>query len=192
MGNLPLGTDVAALKDYFSCEARDQIESVFLISRSNCAFVNYRTQTACDEAMARFHGTNFNGARLVCRLRPRKASTTSTSSGAEGSAAAAAAAPPTDVSQASGEEGVTGSVEAPESATTATGEAQTTPTRPMAPPPPLRIRYFVLKSLTIQDLESSVRNRVWATQSHNEAVLNEAFEVRGTLLPQPASVKARC
>lgn len=39
-------------------------------------------------------------------------------------------------------------------------------------------KYFVVKSLTLQDLEASVRNGVWATQSHNEVALNRAYEVR--------------
>jgi hypothetical protein len=34
-----------------------------------------------------------------------------------------------------------------------------------------------VKSLTLQDLELSVRNGIWATQSHNEDVLNKAFQV---------------
>jgi YT521-B-like domain len=39
-------------------------------------------------------------------------------------------------------------------------------------------RYFIVKSLTLQDLEQSVRNGIWATQSHNEDVLNRAYRVR--------------
>ena len=35
--------------------------------------------------------------------------------------------------------------------------------------------FFILKSLTSQDLEESVRNGIWTTQSHNEAKLNQAF-----------------
>jgi hypothetical protein len=38
-------------------------------------------------------------------------------------------------------------------------------------------KYFIVKSLTLQDLELSVRNGIWATQSHNEEALNKAFEV---------------
>jgi|TARA_R110002003_G_scaffold97_33_gene7998 hypothetical protein len=38
-------------------------------------------------------------------------------------------------------------------------------------------RYFIVKSLTLQDLELSVRNGIWATQSHNEEALNKAFRV---------------
>jgi hypothetical protein len=38
-------------------------------------------------------------------------------------------------------------------------------------------KYFIVKSLTLQDLELSVRNGIWATQSHNEDALNKAFQV---------------
>jgi hypothetical protein len=38
-------------------------------------------------------------------------------------------------------------------------------------------KFFIVKSLTLQDLEQSVRNGIWATQSHNEHALNKAFEV---------------
>jgi len=38
-------------------------------------------------------------------------------------------------------------------------------------------RFFIVKSLTHQDLEASVRNAIWATQSHNEEALNKAFAV---------------
>jgi hypothetical protein len=36
--------------------------------------------------------------------------------------------------------------------------------------------FFILKSLTFQDLEESVRNGSWSTQSHYEAKLNHAFD----------------
>ena len=38
-------------------------------------------------------------------------------------------------------------------------------------------KYFVLKSLTVEDMELSARNNIWATQAHNEEALNKAFEV---------------
>lgn len=38
-------------------------------------------------------------------------------------------------------------------------------------------RYFIMKSLTVEDMELSLRNSIWATQSHNEDALNKAFEV---------------
>ena len=36
-------------------------------------------------------------------------------------------------------------------------------------------RFFILKSLTVQDLEASVRKCSWVTQAKNEAALNDAF-----------------
>ena len=38
-------------------------------------------------------------------------------------------------------------------------------------------KYFIVKSLTLEDLELSVRTGIWATQSHNEEGLNRAYEV---------------
>jgi len=38
-------------------------------------------------------------------------------------------------------------------------------------------KFFIVKSLTLQDLEQSVRNGIWATQAHNEEALNKAYEL---------------
>ncbi|EGY18464.1 uncharacterized protein VDAG_08798 [Verticillium dahliae VdLs.17] len=37
-------------------------------------------------------------------------------------------------------------------------------------------KFFILKSLTVEDLDLSVRTGIWATQSHNEDTLNNAFK----------------
>ena len=47
-----------------------------------------------------------------------------------------------------------------------------------APPAKHTDKYFIMKSLTVEDMELSVRNSIWATQGHNEDALNKAFEVR--------------
>lgn len=52
VGNLPQNTQLEEMKDFFASEG---IESIFFIRRSHCAFVNYSTQKACEEAMAAFH-----------------------------------------------------------------------------------------------------------------------------------------
>lgn len=49
------------------------------------------------------------------------------------------------------------------------------PTEP-APGEKVPEKYFIVKSLTAQDLEASVRNGIWATQSHNENSLNKAYD----------------
>ena len=46
------------------------------------------------------------------------------------------------------------------------------------PPAKHTDKYFIMKSLTVEDMELSVRNSIWATQGHNEDALNKAFEVR--------------
>jgi hypothetical protein len=38
-------------------------------------------------------------------------------------------------------------------------------------------KFFIVKSLTVEDLELSVRNGIWATQPHNEESLNKAYQV---------------
>ena len=40
--------------DHFARDATTDIESLFLISKSNCAFVNYKTELVCAAAMSRF------------------------------------------------------------------------------------------------------------------------------------------
>lgn len=164
VGNLPPGTNVIDLKEHFSKDAMKDIESVFLISKSNCAFVNYRTDTSCAAAMTRFHDSRFQGVRLVCRLRR---GSTSPASGAPTGPSASNPTP----------------TEEPMNPTTdkkpmATEEAeQSTDAKEEEPGPKSKEAFFVVKSLTVDDLEMSVRNGIWATQSHNEAALNKAYEV---------------
>ncbi|KAI8603305.1 YT521-B-like domain-containing protein [Dissophora ornata] len=45
-------------------------QSIFILSKSNCAFVNYSSHEAVDRAVRRFHDREFKNTRLVCR--PRK------------------------------------------------------------------------------------------------------------------------
>lgn len=169
VGNLPSGTVINALKDHFSRDARTDIESVFLISKSNCAFVNYRTEAACAAAMARFHDSRFQGVRLVCRLRRNSAPIAGTGA-PTGPAALIPAIAHTQTAFEAIQQNREVSSHAEEKAsaeTYRTGEPNNKVTN----------RYFVMKSLTVEDMELSVRNRIWATQSHNEEGLNRAYEV---------------
>ncbi|KAK6507088.1 hypothetical protein TWF481_005537 [Arthrobotrys musiformis] len=158
VGNLPPGTTVTALKDYF---ATTKIESVFLISKSNCAFVNYKTETACTEAMQKFHDSRFQGVRLVCRLR-RNSSPGDIET--EGNVEISVPAP---------------IQESPDSPTEveveAVSESDATSTPAEAAAKKGKDRYFIVKSLTLEDLDTSVSNGIWATQTHNEVALNEAY-----------------
>lgn len=190
VGNLPPAAKVTELKDHFSREATTDIESVFLIAKSNCAFVNYSSEASCVAAMNRFHDSRFHGVRLVCRLRRGATASTgvagatappdslSPSLSAEWSASATPENHTTDV--ANENKGL--AQEALLEPTIARGHSgATTIGEPATAPPALHEKrvpekYFIVKSLTAQDLEASVRNGTWATQSHNEKALNNAFE----------------
>ncbi|KIW03343.1 hypothetical protein, variant [Verruconis gallopava] len=167
VGNLPPGAVVTDLKDHFSREATRDIESLFLISKSNCAFVNYRTEAACQAAMKRFHDSRFHGVRLVCRLRR--------------SSTPASGVPTAPAAMAGRRESLTSSGPSPV-LENAVADTETTE-KPTEHPAneenqnegKVAEKFFIVKSLTLQDLEQSVRTGVWATQSHNEQILNKAY-----------------
>jgi len=174
VGNLPPGTTVVNLKDHFSREATKDIESLFLISKSNCAFVNYRTETSCTAAMHRFHDSRFNGVRLVCRLRRSSAPASGVPTGPSAMVGAQqSTTSPPETPQLDGEMGHTSESVHQESLQHNEVEESGAPRSSNS-----LSKFFIVKSLTLQDLELSVRNGIWATQSHNEDVLNKAFRVR--------------
>lgn len=171
VGNLPPGANVIDLKDHFSRDATDDILSVFLISKSNCAFVNYKTEDACAKAVERFNESRFQGVRLLCRLRR---TSVLVGGGKDG--------PPKGVP--------TGPAALTQNQTPAFSQqrhenqdgAQTTDGHEGANGAEDRghakEKFFVVKSLTVEDLETSVRTGQWATQAHNEEALNMAYKVR--------------
>lgn len=57
------------------------------------------------------------------------------------------------------------------------------------PPPNEKVpnRYFIVKSMTVEDLEISRQSGIWATQTHNEINLNLAYEV-SSVPPPPLSL----
>ena len=163
VGNLPPGTLITDLKDHFSREATNDIESVFLISKSNCAFVNYRTEEACSAAMSRFHDSRFHGVRLVCRLRR---TVVAPGPGVPTGPAALATA---TVQVQSATEAIARNREVSSKAEEAARQIDANVK--------VNEKFFIVKSLTVEDLELSARNGIWATQAHNEDALNKAFEV---------------
>lgn len=171
VGNLPPGATVMDLKDHFSRDATKDIESLFLISKSNCAFVNYRTEAACAAAMQRFHDSRFQGVRLVCRLRRSSAPASGTPTGPSAmtgrrpSQASSSKSPMLDAPEEESAD------PPPEQAVEEPVEAEEPPTQKVPE------KFFIVKSLTLQDLEQSVRTGIWATQSHNEEILNKAYQV---------------
>ena len=137
---------MAELKDNFSKDATKDIVSVFLISKSNCAFVNYRTEEACNAAVQRFNESLFKGLRLVCRQRK--------------SSNAGVGAPPGTSQRDPGrpERRVSTADDVQDKSDEAEDATETIAPRPQRP----KDRFFIVKSLTVQDLEQSVRNGIWA------------------------------
>ena len=167
VGNLPPGTHILDLKDHFSTDATYDIESVFLISKSNCAFVNYKSESSCTAAMSRFHDSRFNGVRLVCRLRRG-----SSGPGTPHQPSATLPAPLASATEDASTIALAADSEDPQA------ENDVTLVEDEQTQPKVKDKYFVVKSLTAEDLERSVVSGVWATQAHNEQALNKAYQVR--------------
>ncbi|CAK4032290.1 YT521-B-like splicing factor [Lecanosticta acicola] len=180
VGNIPSSVSIEALKDHLSRSFTSEIESVFLMSRSNCAFVNYRTRKACVAAVELFNQSLFGPVRLLCRLRqepgvlsptleqgpPTPAATDSTSS---------------DILTPSDSLDATTHALAAVDLDDAKGEALSTETTNLSSPcrqtrATADDRFFILKSMTKEDIHESLRTGVWETQTHNERPLAEAFE----------------
>ncbi|KAK0656026.1 YT521-B-like domain-containing protein [Cercophora newfieldiana] len=179
IGNLPPQTDLMSLVHHV-CKEADGLESLFLISKSNCAFANFKDEPASIAAQRKLHDSKFQTVRLVSRLRK------STVEGPAGVTAPTGPAASTAQPDAPSETVVsTGEAEPEEdgarnrdTVTTASGHGEpATTSLPAADGTPAsKDRFFILKSLTIEDIELSARTGIWATQSHNEETLNKAFK----------------
>jgi hypothetical protein len=168
IGNLPPQTELMALV-FHVCKEAPGLESLFLISKSNCAFANFKDEATCTAAQAKIHDSRFQSIRLVSRLRR---SSVGSAAGLAAPTGPAALSPPSNP--------VVARTPTPDSTDTSSNlpmqdgelDSRTEET------PPVKDKYFIVKSLTVEDLELSVRNGIWATQSHNEQALNKAYQVR--------------
>lgn len=118
--------------------------------------------------MTRFHDSRFQGVRLVCRLRRGSSSAANTPQSVD--------AAPAEISASAGAkqpDGVPG-----EQAVTVDGAVTAEP----EPMKKVKEKFFVVKSLTVEDLERSVVSGIWATQAHNEEALNKAYQVSCSFL----------
>lgn len=155
------------------CREAAGLESLFLISKSNCAFANFKDEVACMGAQQKLHDSKFQSVRLVSRLRKSAVegaggTIAPTGPAASNAAVAAAATQEEDSSQTPTDN------ETPTPVPGQTSQARTGASVDGVQ----QDRFFILKSLTVEDLELSVRTGIWATQSHNEESLNNAFKVR--------------
>ncbi|CAM0137878.1 hypothetical protein VKS41_001097 [Umbelopsis sp. WA50703] len=235
VGNLPTDTSPEELRDFFY---DDDFLTVFHISKTHCAFVNYKSYEAVLRAVKKHHEAEFHGIRLVCRPRkhnhpnpprgmvvsPRHmhklTSPTSDAMPALGPPMMMAGYMPQPVpnsmrfNQYPGDPRYHAMPPPPPMPTTSIPPPQSSSSPSMSDFRPRRasqlsrssrdssprsqqrhspqerhasldsstngnhpsVRYFILKSLTTDDLDISVERGVWATQPHNEANLNRAFK----------------
>ncbi|KJA14494.1 hypothetical protein HYPSUDRAFT_208667 [Hypholoma sublateritium FD-334 SS-4] len=193
------------------------VVSVFLISRSNCAFINYQSMEDLQQAITRSNGVPLRAndsrcPRLVCRVRrtdddlkagvgfqrgmgmhtrwikeqkladaaqkaQSAASEGTPSSASPGSASESLAGPLSNVSLSSDDDG--GKAPNPPHSSSSDSYSSTNSSFLSRHFP---IRYFILKSLSqashtsaCNDLDISVSRGIWATQKHNEEILDQAF-----------------
>ncbi|KAK6864057.1 hypothetical protein PG995_000585 [Apiospora arundinis] len=170
IGNLPPQTDLMSLV-YHVCQEASGLESLFLISKSNCAFANFKDEQSCVTAQQKLHDSKFQSVRLVSRLRK---------STVEGTAGQTAPTGPAATSPHVQADPVEAPEDQPEPSTESHIPSEKRPEEHMDGPAADGVtqqdKFFILKSLTVEDLELSVRNGVWATQSHNEEALNDAYK----------------
>jgi hypothetical protein len=158
------------------CKEADDLESLFLISKSNCAFANFKDEPSCMAAQQKLHDSKFQSVRLVSRLRKNTVEGSTGTSIPTGPSSGTASQSGNEAEGAAAQDDASETEQATEDTPTPTAEPKTTPMTD-ASTSHQKDRYFILKSLTVEDLELSVRTGIWATQSHNEETLNKAFKV---------------
>ncbi|CEH17064.1 Putative signal transduction protein involved in RNA splicing [Ceraceosorus bombacis] len=216
------------------CEGHG-IVSIFVIARSNCAFVNYATVAHLDAAVDYFHDKQLrpldaSSVRLVCRVRKKEdesqagvegqrgrgihvalvkeyerqqkqkaaelekkvdtqtAAATSVQAtiesndalkrsqgpSTEAEAMKSALAVP-DVSPAAETASMTSQRPSIGGATSSSGSISISTNSSLLKHHVFRQRFFILKSLYVKDLDQCLATSIWATQPHNEAVLDQAY-----------------
>ncbi|RHZ84746.1 hypothetical protein Glove_77g26 [Diversispora epigaea] len=176
VGNLPDSTTYEELRDFF---ADENMESVFLIKKSNCAFVNYKTHEAVIQAARKYNENDFKNIKLVCRPRKQTPGDLKLKSECLSSLISENTSPTTPSETGSTASSSTRSHRSslPPRQRIRQPSASMSPASSVSSSKPLsHNRYFILKSLTQDDLDISVQSGLWATQPHNEAALNKAFK----------------
>ncbi|THU77220.1 hypothetical protein K435DRAFT_702873 [Dendrothele bispora CBS 962.96] len=172
------------------------VMSIFLISRSSCAFVNFESEEYLQAAINRFNGVPLRPhdprcPRLVCRVRKKDDDLKAGVGGQRGVGMHTkwvkdqkGKAKPVESSDQSDLDDSSSAITTPSisvssddgrvnrgagsgSSYASTNSSLLTRYFPK--------RYFILKSLSQFDLDLSVQKGLWATQKHNEGILDQAF-----------------
>ncbi|WFD32728.1 hypothetical protein MSPP1_003778 [Malassezia sp. CBS 17886] len=167
---------------------RAGILSIFIISRSSCAFVNYESQEALERACLFFHGRQLrikpSCPRLVCRPRKLEDAEYAGVAAQRGKGvhtnwyrelrrtsrerAFAAVDPRAETPYVDAARPVS-----PALSTASRSFASTNSS--LLRQPAFAHRFFILKSRSREALNEALETKLWCTQPHNEAVLNQAF-----------------
>ncbi|KAH9936140.1 YT521-B-like domain-containing protein [Fomitopsis serialis] len=158
--------------------------SIFLITRSNCAFVNFTSEAHLLAAIDHFNGQQLRPGdprcpRLVCRVRGREDDLKAGVGGQRGAGL--------HVRWIRNQKEKAGSRRGrrarkcaggrhrygPHPHSSSSGSYASTSSSILMQHFPKR--YFILKSLTQRDLDISVKEGLWATQKHNELTLDQAY-----------------
>ncbi|KAF7316360.1 YT521-B-like splicing protein [Mycena indigotica] len=161
--------------------SRAGVLSIFPISRSNCAFVNYRSPEQLQTAIGRFNGVplRLDGRTppLLCRVRAKDDDLRAESKlgGGKGKGQKPEDSPPKRTANTAPPSAFPhrpSTLSRPDSNVSTSSGASTSSSLLEEYFPE---RFFILKSLTQEDLDLSVQRKVWATQRHNEGVFDRAF-----------------
>ncbi|KAL1921249.1 uncharacterized protein VTP21DRAFT_10965 [Calcarisporiella thermophila] len=145
--------DDTVTEELYAFFSDPQVESIHHLPKSNCAFVNFKSRDALLAGLEKYHNKEFHGARLVCRPQ-RPLSQESLQPVAWPNFPNTFNVPPRYQNHTS---------------------ANSSPSRKC------KERFFILKSLTQDDLDISVGTGLWATQPRNEAMLNNAYKDADTV-----------
>lgn len=221
-GNIPSDATHDEIYRFFSQAPEDQasepavsmgVVSVFLISRSNCAFINFQSEACLLEAISRSNGVPLRTddprcPRLVCRVRRRDDDLKAGVGGQRGMGMHTRwvkerkqkaqektkrdqpdlaeidrrSTSPLSMSEqlghgisnfslSSDNSEVEQNTNAKHSSTSDSYSSSNSSFLARHFPK----RYFILKSLTEHDLDLSVQTGFWATQKHNEGILDQSY-----------------
>ncbi|KAJ7627769.1 YT521-B-like domain-containing protein [Mycena polygramma] len=161
VGDVPPNASHTELWRFFAHRSDAGVCAVALIPRSGCAFVSYASVPHLHAAVARFNGRPLRGADapLMCRVR-REEDDLRAGLGMHGSSASVSSSSEADVPLRPG------------SAASSCSQVSTNSSLLRRHFPQ---RFFILKSLTREDLDRSVHTRLWAPQVHNAGILDRAF-----------------
>ncbi|CAK5283840.1 unnamed protein product [Mycena citricolor] len=169
MGNVPKHADEHDLQTFIAAQNPDHgVLSVFLISKSSCAFVNFASEAHLNDAIKQCNGKHLGpdwtrGPPLVCRVRTLNDDLWTGVGGQRG----VGLHRQWINSRIAARDGI-GDADSPSAAS----DASTTSSFFEKHFPR---RFFVLKSQTREELDRCVEDGVWFIQTHNGAVLDRAF-----------------